>query len=70
MGLNYAVEDRGACHLHAWTAGSEMMQPPSMDPKTTEDKAEAVRNLVNETNTVWDSTESAGSTAGGVSTLG
>jgi aldehyde:ferredoxin oxidoreductase len=56
MGLNYAVGDRGACHLHAWTAGSEMMQPPSMDPKTTEGKAEAVRNLVNETNTVWDST--------------
>ena len=56
MGLNYAVGDRGACHLHAWTAGSEMMQPPSMDPKTIEGKAEAVRHLVNETNTVWDST--------------
>jgi aldehyde:ferredoxin oxidoreductase len=56
MGLNYAVGDRGACHLHAWTAGSEMMQPPSADPRTIEGKAQAVRNLVNETNAVWDST--------------
>ena len=56
MGLNYAVGDRGACHLHAWTAGSEMLQPPSMDPRATEGKAESVKHLTEETNAVWDST--------------
>lgn len=56
MGLNYAVGDRGACHLHAWTAGSEMMQPPSADPKATEGKAESVKQLTEEGNSVWDST--------------
>jgi len=56
MGLNYAVGDRGACHLHAWTAGSEMIQPPSADPTTTKGKAEEVKRLTEETNAVWDST--------------
>ena len=56
MGLNYAVGDRGACHLQAWTAGSEMIQPPSTDPTTTEGKAEEVKRLTEEANAVWDST--------------
>jgi aldehyde:ferredoxin oxidoreductase len=56
MGLNYAVGDRGACHLQAWTAGSEMMQPPSADPKATKGKAESVKQLSEETNAIWDST--------------
>jgi hypothetical protein len=41
-----------------------------MDPKTTEGKAEAVRNLVNETNTVWDSTGVCRFHGWGVSTPG
>jgi aldehyde:ferredoxin oxidoreductase len=56
MGLNFAVGDRGACHLHAWTAGDEMLQPPNLDPKVTEGKAKAVKSLVDDTNVVWDST--------------
>jgi aldehyde:ferredoxin oxidoreductase len=55
MGLNYAVGDRGACHLHAWTGGDEMLQPPKVDPRATEGKAKAVKNLVDDTNAVWDS---------------
>ena len=55
MGLNYAVGDRGACHLQAWSAGSEMIQPPSTDPTTTKGKAEEVKRLTEEANAVWDS---------------
>jgi len=55
MGLGYAVGDRGACHLHAWTAGEEMLQPPSLDPRKTEKKAGFVKTLVEETNVAWDS---------------
>lgn len=56
MGLNFAVGDRGACHLHAFTGSDEMLQPPNLDPKATEGKAKAVKSLVDDTNVVWDST--------------
>ncbi len=55
MGLNYAVGDRGACHLQAWTAGDEMLQPPKVDPKTTKGKAQSVKDLSEEVALGYDS---------------
>lgn len=55
MGLGYAICDRGACHLHAWTAGDEMLQPPAVDPITTKGKARSVKDLSEEVAIAYDS---------------
>jgi aldehyde:ferredoxin oxidoreductase len=55
MGLNYAIGDRGACHLHAWTAGDEMLQPPAEDPKTTKGKARSVKDISEDVAVGYDS---------------
>jgi len=55
MGLCYAISDRGACHLHAWTAGEELLGWNGRDPRLTEDKAEWVKDMVEGGNAVWDS---------------
>ena len=37
MGLNYAIADRGACHLHAYTVGVEILgNSGGMDPFLTD----------------------------------
>jgi aldehyde:ferredoxin oxidoreductase len=55
MGLAYAVSDRGACHLHAWTAGEEMLGWDGKDPKATKGKAADVKEATEVTNAAWDS---------------
>ncbi len=55
MGLNYAIGDRGGCHLQAWTAGDEMVDK-AIDATATEGKAKLVKRLTEETNVAWDST--------------
>ena len=55
MGLCYAIGDRGACHLHAWTAGDEMLQPPAEDPKTTKGKARSAKDISEDVAVAYDS---------------
>ena len=55
MGLCYATSDRGACHLHAWTAGEELLGWDGRDPRATKGKAEWVKDMVETGNAAWDS---------------
>jgi aldehyde:ferredoxin oxidoreductase len=51
MALAYATSDRGACHLRAWPASSEVFG--DVDPFTTEGKAQLVINDQNQNSAKW-----------------
>ncbi len=51
MALAYATSDRGACHLRAWPASSEVFG--DVDPFTTEGKAQMVINDQNQNSAKW-----------------
>ena len=55
LGLSYARSDRGACHLRPWTVGREMLGFDAMDPRTTEGKAQEVKDGTENIAVTWDS---------------
>lgn len=52
MGLAYATSDRGACHMRAYTTGSEVLTG-EMPPYTLEGKAKAVVDGQNYSSIAW-----------------
>lgn len=55
MALTYARADRGACHVRPGTHGLEILgRPKSVDPFTTEGKAEMVKRGTEMGNILWD----------------